>query len=85
MTLPLVLRRTALETWAVLVALVAALVAPGSVPRRRLAGDRGEGVISTAIAVLIVAFLGAGAYVAFQSIFDGATSKTTGVVDGIGS
>jgi len=47
--------------------------------------DRGEGVISTAVAVLIVALIGAAAYVAFRGIFDGAATKTSGVVDGIGA
>ena len=39
-------------------------------PRRR--SDRGEGVISTAIAVLIMAFLGAAMWVAFNTIWDNA-------------
>lgn len=38
-------------------------------PARRLTGERGEGVISTAIAVLIVAFIGAAMWVAFNSIW----------------
>ena len=58
---------------------------PGAYVTRRLTGDRGEGVISTAIAVLIMAFIGAGAFVVFQGILDGASTKTSGVVDGIGS
>jgi hypothetical protein len=38
---------------------------------RRLAGDeRGEGVISAAIAVLIMAFLGALMWVGFRAIWD---------------
>ena len=38
--------------------------------------ERGEGVISAAIAVLIMAFLGAGMWVAFNTIFDN-TAETT--------
>ena len=39
--------------------------------RNRRHDERGEGVISTAIAVLIVAFLGAAMWVAFNSIWQG--------------
>ena len=50
------------------------------------AGDeRGEGVISAAIAVLIMAFLGALMWVAFKGIFNGATTRTKDQVDLIGS
>ena len=47
-------------------------------PRRRAArlDERGEGVISTAIAVLIIAFLGVAMWVGFQAIFDDATTRT---------
>ena len=34
--------------------------------------ERGEGVISTAIAVLIMAFIGAGMWLAFNTVFDNA-------------
>ncbi len=44
---------------------------------RRRRGERGEGVISTAIAVLIIAFLGVAMWVGFNTIFSDAT-KTTG-------
>lgn len=49
-------------------------LAVGYVNKRcgRLVGDRGEGVISTAIAVLIVAGLGALMWTAFQTIWSGA-------------
>ena len=50
----------------------------------RLVGDRGEGVISTAIAVLIVAFLGAAMWVGFNSIWDGAETTIKKEVDSIG-
>jgi hypothetical protein len=42
--------------------------------RRRFKGDHGEGVISAAIAVLIMAFLGAAMWVGFQQMW-----KTTDV------
>jgi hypothetical protein len=44
----------------------------------------GEGVISAAIAVLIMAFLGAAMWVAFQAIFNDASNKTADQVDQIG-
>jgi hypothetical protein len=50
----------------------------------RLAGDAGEGVISTAIAVLIVAFLGAAMYVVFRNLLDSSGSKATDQVNQIG-
>ena len=56
---------------------------------RRLQGrfgdDRGEGVISTAIAVLIVAFLGAAMYVIFTQILTSSGSKASTTVDNIGT
>jgi len=51
---------------------------------RRLAGDAGEGVISTAIAVLIVAFLGAAMYVVFRNLLDSSGSKANDQVNQIG-
>lgn len=51
----------------------------------RLAGDRGEGVISAAIAVLIVAFLGALMWVAFKGIWEDAEQTTRDQVGTIGS
>jgi hypothetical protein len=57
--------------------------------RARL-GDRwrdelGEGVISTAIAVLIMALIGAAMWVAFSGVFDSASERTTDNVNQIGS
>ncbi|HEX4820567.1 MAG TPA: hypothetical protein VFV00_10195 [Acidimicrobiales bacterium] len=46
--------------------------------------DRGEGVISTAIAVLIVAFLGAAMYVIFTQILTSSGSKASQQVNDIG-
>ena len=46
--------------------------------------DRGEGVISTAIAVLIVAFLGASMYVIFTQILTSSGSKASQQVNDIG-
>ena len=51
----------------------------------RLLGDRGEGVISTAIAVLIVAFLGAAMWVAFDRIWGQAEANIEGEVGRIGA
>jgi len=51
-------------------------------PRRR--GERGEGVISTAIAVLIIAFLGVAMWVGFNTIFTDATETTSEQVKLIG-
>ena len=57
-------------------------------PRRtrtpRVGGDRGEGVISVAIAVLIMAFLGAAMWVGFQSMWQSTSSKTSDKVAEIG-
>ncbi len=43
--------------------------------RHRLADQRGEGVISTGIAVLIMALIGAAMWVAFSGTFDSASSQ----------
>jgi hypothetical protein len=53
--------------------------------RERLCGDRGEGVISAAIAVLIMAFLGALMWVGFRRIWEGAERNTETKVQQIGS
>jgi hypothetical protein len=50
--------------------------------RRR--SERGEGVISTAIAVLIVAFLGIALWKGFDGMVSGATDKTKAQVEQIG-
>ena len=47
--------------------------------------DRGEGVISTAIAVLIVAFLGVAAYLVFRGVLDTSGNKASTTVDQIGN
>lgn len=47
--------------------------------------DRGEGVISAAIVVLIMAFLGAAMWAAFNVLFDDAASQTSTEVGRIGS
>ncbi|NLV54760.1 MAG: hypothetical protein GXY13_04005 [Acidimicrobiales bacterium] len=53
--------------------------------RHRLASDeRGEGVISAAIVVLIMAFLGAAMWVAFRTIFNDTTENTSSQVSSIG-
>ncbi len=49
-----------------------------------MVGDRGEGVISTAIAVLITAFIGAAMWVAFDRIWSSAESNIEGEVNKIG-
>jgi hypothetical protein len=51
----------------------------------RFGDDRGEGVISTAIAVLIVAFLGAALYLIFTQILSSSGSKASTTVDNIGT
>ena len=50
----------------------------------RFVSDRGEGVISTAIAVLIIAFLGALMWAGFQTIWKGAEGNIKTQVDNIG-
>jgi type VI protein secretion system component VasF len=47
--------------------------------------ERGEGVISTAIAVLIMAALGAVMWVGFQAIWGNASSQTTNQINQIGA
>ena len=55
-----------------------------SVGRRLLGDDRGEGVISAAIAVLIMAFLGALMWIGFRSIWDNAEQQTNQQINQIG-
>lgn len=51
----------------------------------RWAGDdRGEGVISAAIAVLIMAFLGAAMWIGFNQIWENAETTTNENVEEIG-
>ena len=51
---------------------------------RRLAGERGEGVISTAIAVLIMAVIGLAMWVTFDRVFDNAGQDIEDNVEQIG-
>ena len=52
----------------------------------RVRGDeRGEGVISACIAVLIMAFLGVGLWLAFRAILGSATTSVSNQVAKIGS
>lgn len=46
--------------------------------------ERGEGVISAAIAVLVMAFLGAAMWLAFKGMFSKTTDNTRDQVDLIG-
>jgi hypothetical protein len=50
----------------------------------RTAGDRGEGVISVAIAVLIMAFLGAAMWVGFQGMWQTTSDRTNEQMSQIG-
>ena len=55
--------------------------------RRSTAGrrdERGEGVISTAIAVLIIALLGVALWTGFSTMLKGATDKTSEQLEQIG-
>ena len=47
-------------------------------------GERGEGIISTAIAVLIIAALGVVAYGAFDGLFNTASTKAESQIESIG-
>jgi len=53
--------------------------------RRRLSGEHGEGVISAAIAVLIMAFLGAAMWVGFQQMWKTTEATTNDKITQIGS
>ncbi len=54
-------------------------------PSHRLRGEIGEGVISVAIAVLIMAFLGAAMWVGFQKMWKNTEATTNDKVEQIGS
>ncbi|MFM7509498.1 MAG: hypothetical protein ACKO5A_08115 [Actinomycetota bacterium] len=56
--------------------------APVAARRRR--NQRGEGVISTAIAVLVVAFIGIGLWRGFDAMVNSAYSRSRAKVDQIG-
>jgi hypothetical protein len=68
----------ALQLW-----ITAGRLRAGLVDRYR--DEVGEGVISTAIAVLIMALIGAAMWAAFSGIFDSASQRTTDNVNQIGS
>jgi hypothetical protein len=51
---------------------------------RLVTDESGEGVISAAIAVLVMSFIGVGMWVAFRLIFDTADEKVTDNVNRIG-
>lgn len=53
--------------------------------RSRLHEERGEGVISTGIVVLIMALIGAAMWVAFSTTAEKATDKVGQEVENIGS
>jgi hypothetical protein len=72
-------------TYSLLRSYVAARALAVTVVERIRSDDRGEGVISAAIAVLIMAFLGAAMWLAFKGIFDDASDKTSDNVNKIGS
>jgi hypothetical protein len=55
------------------------------VRHRLVSDDRGEGVISAAIVVLIMAFLGAAMWVVFDRVFSDATNETETQVQQIGN
>jgi hypothetical protein len=54
------------------------------VARRVIPDDSGEGVISAAIAVLIMAFLGVALWIAFKGTLQGATNNVNKQVTNIG-
>ncbi len=60
---------------------------PDAATRRRTIhrSDRGEGVISTAIAVLVMAFLGAAMWVTFNSVWKDTSANTENQVKIIGT
>lgn len=57
----------------------------GDPHRKPMTGDRGEGVISAAIAVLVMAFLGAAMWVGFQTMWKNTEATTNTKVEQIGS
>ncbi len=52
--------------------------------RSRLVDDRGEGVISMAIAILVIAALGVAMYAVFQGVGEAAGDKATESINNIG-
>lgn len=53
--------------------------------RRMRIDERGEGVISAVIAILIIAFIGALMWVAFKELFQSTADKTQDQIDKIGN
>jgi type II secretory pathway component PulJ len=53
--------------------------------RSRMRGDRGEGVISAAIAILIMAFLGAAMWVGFNQMWKTTQTTTNTKISQIGN
>jgi len=60
------------------------LITPAWMRVRVRLDERGEGVVSAAIAVLVMAFLGAAMYVGFKQTLGSAQNKTDAQVDCIG-
>jgi len=56
----------------------------GTRPASRVRDERGEGVISAAIAVLVMAFIGVGMWVAFNATFQHAAKHVDNQVNCIG-
>ena len=52
--------------------------------RSRIRDDRGEGVISMAIAILVIAALGVAMYAVFQNVGEAAGDKATESINNIG-
>lgn len=52
--------------------------------KERLGNDRGEGVISMAIAILVIAALGVAMYAVFQNVGEAAGDKATESINNIG-
>ena len=50
----------------------------------RLSDDRGEGVISVAIAILVIAFIGALMFVGLRDLWEDTETKTINQLDSIG-
>ena len=65
--------------------LAASMVAAWVTIRYRFIEERAEGVISMAIAILIVAVIGAAAFALFRNILDGAGAKASTQVNNIGN
>jgi uncharacterized protein YggT (Ycf19 family) len=60
------------------------LLDPLAALAKRFRSERGEGVISAAIAVLIIAFIGAAMWVAFNSIWNDSEDRIRDNVEQIG-